>query len=126
MTGSVGRVAVLVWFGMSLVGCGRDKEIAEKDVKTAEHAENVVEILGIDSDAVILNRKAPAPLQRHGPNTNSRRLIRAILDRIPNQVLEKLDQQNLDRRDSGEASAFDSGARLLDARLQRGHRRPGS
>jgi len=38
MTGSVGRVAVLVWFGMSLVGCGRDKEIAEKDVKTAEHA----------------------------------------------------------------------------------------
>jgi len=38
MTGSIARVAVLAWLGTLLVGCGRDKEIAEKDVKAAEQA----------------------------------------------------------------------------------------
>jgi len=38
MNGSISRLAGLAFVGAALAGCGRDKEIAEKDVKMAEQA----------------------------------------------------------------------------------------
>jgi hypothetical protein len=49
MTGSIARVGALLLLVTSLAACGRDKEIAEKDVKAAEQA-----LAGVQDDGAKL------------------------------------------------------------------------
>ena len=57
-----------------------------------ENREDVIGILGVQANPVILHRNHPFGTRFPGRKVDARRLGAAILDRVPDEILQKLKQ----------------------------------
>ena len=59
-------------------------------VKPLEHLKDALEVLRLDADPVVLDRKDPPVVRRCSGNLDFRLPFVAVFDRVPDQILEQL------------------------------------
>jgi hypothetical protein len=79
-----------------------------------EHTEDLLVVLGVDSDAIVFHAEAPEVVLPRHRYVNLGRTIAAILQAIADQILEELDETRLMAENCGERVACDGGAIFLD------------
>jgi len=66
-------------------------------VQTFEYAEDLIEVLAPDADAIVAHRDNPFALSRFGVDGNLWRVRATVLDCVADQVLKELDELYLSR-----------------------------
>ncbi len=90
-------------------------------METLKHDEDLLEMLRVDSNAVVSNGKDPfAVLISLGRDVDARRFGAAIFDGVFDQILEQLDQLRTIGSHGGQRIVRDRRVAVLDCALQIG------